>query len=93
MDIATIIGLIGGFGIAASAMVLAGSALVFFNVPSMLIVFGGSLFAVLMKFGIGRFFSAFKVALKAFIFRADKAEDLISKSVELAGLARKNGLL
>ena len=93
MDIATIIGLLGGFGIVLSAMILGGSALVFINVPSMLIVFGGSIFVVLMKFGLGQFFSAFKVAIKAFIFKCDKPDDLIAQSVELAGLARKNGLL
>lgn len=93
MDIATIIGLIGSLGIVLAAMVLGGSVLVFVNVPSMLIVFGGSLFVVLMKFGVGQFLGAFKVAIKAFFFKADRLEDLITQSIELAGLARKSGLL
>lgn len=93
MDIATIIGLLGSIGIVISAMVLGGSALIFVNVPSMLIVFGGSLFVVLMKFGLGQFLGAFKVAIKAFFFKVDKLEDLIETSIELSGLARKSGLL
>ncbi len=93
MDLATIIGLAGAFGIVLSAMILGGSALVFVNIPSMLIVFGGSIFVVLMKFGVGQFLGAFKVAIKAFIFKPDKPLELIKQSVELAGLARKNGLL
>lgn len=74
-------------------MILGGSALIFVNVPSMLIVFGGSLFVVLMKFGLGQFLGAFKIALKAFLFKADKVEDLITQSIELATLSRKSGLL
>ena len=93
MDIATIIGLLGSVGIVLSAMILGGSALNFVNVPSLLIVCGGSLFVVLMKFGIGQFLGSFKIALKAFLFKTDKPEELISQSIEIAGLARKSGLL
>ena len=93
VDLATLIGIIGAFGIVAMAMVLGGSPLVFVNVPSLLIVIGGSLFVVLMKFGIGQFFGAFKVAIKAFMFKSDQPKDLIGQATELAGLARKNGLL
>ena len=93
MDLATVIGLVGGFGTVISAMVLGGSALIFFNLPSLLIVFGGTLFVVLMKFGVGQFFGSFKIAIKAFMFKCDTPENLINQSVELASLARKNGLL
>lgn len=44
MDLATLIGLIGALGIIAASILLGTGAQVFFNVPSMLIVFGGSLF-------------------------------------------------
>ena len=93
MDLATIIGLVGAIGIIASAMVLGGDVLVFVNVPSMLIVFGGSIMVVLMKFGLGQFFGASKIALKAFIFKLESPDDLIAQTVEMAGLARKEGLL
>ena len=59
----------------------------------MLIVFGGSLFVVLMKFGLGQFLGDFKVAIKAFFVKVDKPDDLIVQSIELAGLACKSGLL
>lgn len=93
VDFATLVGILGAFGVVLGAMILGGSPLVFINVPSLLIVFGGSLFVVLMKFGIGQFIGAFKVVIKAFIFKSNKPSELIAKSVELAGLARKNGLL
>jgi len=62
-------------------------------VPSLLIVIVGSLFAVMMKFELGQFLAAAKVAGKAFSFKLIKPEDLIGEIVELAGLARKGGLL
>lgn len=93
MDIATVIGLLGAFGIVITAMYLGGSIEMFANTPSLLIVLLGSMMVVMMKFGLGQFFGAFKVAIKAFFFKSDKPEDLINQSVELAGLARKSGLL
>ena len=93
MDLATLIGLLGSFGIVVAAMVLGGSALVFVNVPSLLIVVLGTFMVVLMKFSMAQFIGAIKVAMKAFIFKLDKLEELIPKVVELADVARKGGLL
>ncbi len=93
MDFATLVGLLGSFGIVASAMILGGSPLIFINLPSILIVIGGSFFVAMMKFGIGQFLGAFKVAVKAFTCKVELPKDLIEKSIELAGIARKNGLL
>ena len=93
MDLATLVGLIGAWGIIIMAMVLGGDPAMFVNIPSMLIVIGGALFAVLMKFELGQFISAGKVAAKAFSFKLPKPDALIDEIVELAGEARKNGLL
>ncbi|WP_338121370.1 flagellar motor protein PomA [Vibrio mimicus] len=75
------------------AMVLGGSLMMFVDVVSILIVVGGSVFVVLMKFTMGQFFGAGKIASKAFMFKADEPEDLIAKIVEMADAARKGGFL
>ncbi|ALR16293.1 MULTISPECIES: flagellar motor protein PomA [Vibrio] len=93
MDLATLIGLIGGIAFVVMAMVLGGSIGMFVDVTSILIVVGGSTFVVLMKFTIGQFFGAAKIAGKAFLFKADEPEDLIAKIVEMADAARKGGFL
>ncbi|EHY2057028.1 flagellar motor protein PomA, partial [Vibrio parahaemolyticus] len=93
MDLATLIGLIGGFAFVIMAMVLGGSIGMFVDVTSILIVVGGSAFVVLMKFTLGQFFGAAKIAGKAFMFKADEPEDLIAKIVEMADAARKGGFL
>jgi chemotaxis protein MotA len=93
VDLATLIGLIGGFAFVIMAMVLGGSISMFIDVVSILIVVGGSTCVVLMKFTMGQFFSAFKIAGKAFMFKTDDPEELIAKIVEMADAARKGGFL
>ena len=93
MDLATLIGLIGAIATVGSAIVLGGAPDAFINVPSLIIVFVGSLLVTLMKFSLGQFLNSVKVAIKAFIFKVPDSQDLIDRSVELANEARSGGLL
>jgi len=93
VDIATLVGLLGGFGIVVAAMVMGGDVGIFINPPSLLIVIGGSIFVVLMKYTLGQFLAAGKVAAKAFMFKSVNPEDIIAETVDLADAARKGGLL
>ena len=93
MDLATLIGMIGGIGIVIFAMTLGGSLSMFADVPSVLIVLVGSILVCMMKFNIGQFLGAGKTAVKAFMFKLDSPEDMITLVVELADSARKGGLL
>ncbi len=93
MDIATLVGLLGAFGIVVAAMATGGDVGVFINTPSLLIVLGGSIFVVLMKFTLGQFLGMGKVMGKAFMFKSVKIEDIIAETVDMADAARKGGLL
>ena len=93
MDLATVIGMLGAIGFIVMAMILGGSLGMFIDVQSILIVFGGTLFVVLSQFTLGQFFSAGKVAGKAFMFKIETPEELIEKIVEMADAARKGGFL
>ena len=93
MDLATLVGIIGAFAIIIGAMAMGGSVTIFINVPSILVVFGGTLFVVLVKFELGQFLGAIKVAAKAFKFKLDSSDELIEQIVDLADAARKGGLL
>ncbi|WP_087024328.1 flagellar motor protein PomA [Thaumasiovibrio subtropicus] len=93
MDLATLLGMLGAFGFIIMAMLLGGSLSMFIDIPSVLIVFGGSLFVALMKYNLGQFLGGFKIMGKAFMFKTDKPEDLIAKIVEMADAARKGGFL
>jgi chemotaxis protein MotA len=85
--------MVSAMGIIVSAIVLGGSAGVFVNPPSILIVVGGTLMVVLIKFTLAQFIGAFKSAGKAFMFKSISQDDLIAETVELADAARKGGLL
>ncbi len=93
MDLATLIGIIGAVALIVVTMLLSGDLGMFVNIPSLVIVFGGSIFAVMAKFGLGQFLGVFKVAGKGFKSKSPDISDLIDEIVELADAARKGGLL
>ncbi len=93
MDLATLIGLIGAFAFVIGAMATSGGIAIFIDVASVLIVICGSTFVVLMKYNMKQFFGAVKIAVKAFMFKIDKPEELIEQSVTMADAARKGGFL
>lgn len=93
MDLATLIGFVVAVGIIVASMVLGGGLTAFVDVPSVLVVFGGTLGAVMMNFTLGQFLGAIKVALKALVFKIDKPAELITQLVEMAKETRTGGLL
>ena len=93
MDLATLLGFLASWGLIIATIALGSGALVFLNTPSLVIVFGGALAVVLMRFTLGQFIGSIKTALKAFLYKSESSEELIASVVELAGIARKEGLL
>lgn len=93
MDFATLIGLVGACLLIASAVVLGTSPQVFLNPASLLIVVGGTLLVVLSKFSFAQFFGAFKAAVRAFKFKLPDMIASIEELVEVAQVARKQGVL
>lgn len=93
MDLATLVGFVVAIGIILAAMIMGGGVAPFIDIPSVLIVAGGTIGAVMMSFTMGQFFGAIKVALKALMFKIDKPEELIDLVVQMANEARTGGLL
>ncbi|WP_286234733.1 flagellar motor protein PomA [Thalassotalea sediminis] len=93
MDLATLLGILGAIGFVVMAMVLGGDINMFIDTQSILIVFCGSTFVVLANYNLGQFFGIGKIMGKAFMFKIEKPEELIEKSVEMADAARKGGFL
>ncbi|WP_370229455.1 flagellar motor protein PomA [Marinobacter nauticus] len=93
MDFATLIGLVGAILLISSAIILGASPSMFINPPSLLIVIGGTLLVVLAKFSLAQFFDAFKVAARAFKFKLPETQASIEELVEIASIARKEGVL
>ncbi len=93
MDIATLIGLVGAFGIIIAAMVMGGSVTAFLNAPSMLIVFAGTIAVAMVNQKLGAVMGAFKSVMNAFFDKGRPPEELIPVIIGLAQKARKEGLV
>lgn len=93
MDLATLIGLLGGFAVMIGSIILGGSPQMFIDMPSVYIVFGGTIAVTLMRFPMSTCFRSFKVALNAFRHKAEQPIAIIKQAVELAGVVRREGLL
>ena len=93
MDIASIVGLIGGVGMILGAMISGGGLSPFFDVPSVLIVFGGTFFLVMYSTPMPVFLGSFGAMAKAFMPPIKKQDELIERMVELSGIARKDGMM
>lgn len=93
MDLASLIGFLLGVGIIVAAIATGGDVMLFVNVPSILIVVGGTFGVTLMRIPLSDFFRSFGVLGKAFMNKPDDPNQLIEDAVRLADIARKNGLL
>jgi len=93
VDLATLLGLVIAWGLIIATIALGAAAGTFVNMPSLMIVIGGTFAVVLMRFTLGQFIGSIKTATKAFLHKSESPEEIIERVVELAGIARKEGLL
>ncbi|MFN3191422.1 MAG: motility protein A [Aureliella sp.] len=94
MDIATIIGLILGFGlILASIAMGSGGLMPFIDIPSGMIVFGGAIAASFINFPLKSVLGSFGIIMKCFLFKLPDSKETIEQFKSYAEVARKDGLL
>ena len=93
MDIATIIGIIGGFTLIIVSILMGSPLSAFINIPSIMIVVGGTIMATLIMQKLNVVLGAFSIAMNAFFDKTEPPEKLIKQIVDLAAKARKGGLL
>ncbi len=95
MDIASLVGILLGSSLLAIAIAIAPGASfgAFIDYPSMMVVIGGSVSAVLICFPLKSFLNLFKVAKNVFLNKQENFGELITQIVSLAETARRDGLL
>ena len=93
MDLATIIGIVLSIILVVAAIVMGGSPIMFVNVPSALVVIGGTIGATLMRNPLVTVLGTFGVVMKAFTVKVPEPIPLITQIVQLCKQARKNGML
>ena len=93
MDIATILGLIGAFAAIAVSIMMGASPMGFYDVPSIIIVVGGTVSTAFIMFPLGTLFSTLKVMKKTFVTPNQDLTKNINEIVMLADKARKESLV
>lgn len=96
MDIATLIGIIGGFILCIFGIVFGksfGAILAFLHLPSAIITIGGTFTSLLTSYKLKDFTNGLKSI--GVVFKSPEMDDvsLINKIIELSNVARKEGLL
>ena len=94
MDLATVVGLLGGVGLLGTAMSLgAGGLGSFIDIPSILVVIGGTVAATLITFPLKAVTTSFRILMKTFIHKPQQPGEVITQMISMAGIVRKEGLL
>ncbi|OQX20576.1 MAG: motility protein A [Desulfobulbaceae bacterium A2] len=93
MDIATIVGLFATFGLMLYGILLGSPLTIFWDLPSFLIVVGGSVGIILINYPLNDVLASVRIAKKGFFHQEIIIGDVIMQLLDFAGKARKNGIL
>lgn len=93
MDLSTIIGMGAAFGLMLMAILQGGPLSMFVNVPSIMIVFGGTIGVAFVHYPFSDLFDAANVAKKTILHKESSINDMIVQLMEFANKARKEGIL
>lgn len=93
MDLATIIGLVLSFGLVVSGIMTGSSLLIFIDVPSMLIVGGGTIGCTLVNYPLAQVLAVVGVMKKTVFSHAENPAEIISRFMDYANRARREGIL
>lgn len=93
MDLATLIGVLAGFALIGSSIVMGGGASAFVNIPAIVITIGGTFAACLINYPLNVMFQMFSVVKSTIFYSVPEEEYIINKLLELAYTYRKDGPL
>ncbi|RMG47400.1 MAG: motility protein A [Acidobacteria bacterium] len=93
MDLSTIIGLVLGTVLVLASIFVGENPVIFLNLPSALVVVGGTLGATFIKNPLNRVFGTVSVVKNAFFGKMTPIGELIATIVELSRKARRESLL
>ena len=93
MDLASFIGLIVGVAFVMIAIMTGGNIALFINLPSIMIVGGGTIGSTLINYPLSEVLGVFKVVKKAFLHKEESPLGIIDDLVKFAETARREGIL
>lgn len=92
-DAATVVGLASGFALLSAAIVMGGAPGSFIDIPSVLIVVGGTFAVVLTCFSFGEVLRSGKVVLRTVFYSSRDPSAAALQVLQIAELARRQGVL
>ncbi|MHC5083151.1 MAG: motility protein A [Planctomycetota bacterium] len=93
MDIATIVGLVLGFGVIIGSIFMGGGAMAFIHIPSMCVVIGGMICSVLIHFSLPQFLGIFAIIKKTVMVKVPSPNEIVQQMVNYAAISRRDGAL
>jgi chemotaxis protein MotA len=94
MDLASLIGLIGALAMIVGSLFMGGGTVgPFIDYPSLMIVVGGTFFGAMYTAPMPTFLASFGAMGKTFKPPVQKMDVMIKRMVELAAVARKDGMM
>ncbi|RJQ62398.1 MAG: motility protein A [Desulfobacteraceae bacterium] len=93
MDIASFTGILSGVGLIVTAIILGGDVHNFINIPSVMIVFGGTTATTLLTFQFGDVAAAFRAAYFVFTEKKEDPNQMVSTMIRLCHISRRQGIL
>jgi chemotaxis protein MotA len=92
MDITTSLGLLAGAAVIVVLILMGGSLKMFYDIHAVIIIFGGTISATLVRFPLGMLLEALPMGMKfAFTMRQATPRELVDEIAQLAETARRNG--
>ncbi len=92
MDIATSVGLVAGIIVLCTLVLMGGDFRMFYDIHAVIIIFGGSFAATLIRFPLSAIMHGIPLGAKyAFTLRRTTARDLVDEIASIAEIARKQG--
>lgn len=93
MDFMTVFGLLGAISLLVWAILLGAPLSLFYDMPSVVMVGGGSACVTMMSYRPNDLKALFKIFMRAILFKLPTPQQEIERIIVYANLARKEGLL
>ncbi|HUU40098.1 MAG TPA: MotA/TolQ/ExbB proton channel family protein [Desulfatiglandales bacterium] len=93
MDLASIVGILSGIFLIFAAIFLGGDLTNFFNIPSIMIVFGGTIASTLLTFPLKDVVKAFRAGFFVLYERDINPNEMVKTIIKLSKISRKKGLI
>lgn len=93
MDLATLVGFILGMLVVLGSILMGGSLVAFIDIPSMVVVGGGTMAAILVNYPLTRVKMVIQVVKNSFVTKLPDEREEIERIIRYAQVARREGLL